>query len=120
MKFGIRYVENFEKCKLWWYLGEADVLRVSDNSAIGLFVASVHDELRVPKSEVLSSFHVLREDGDTHADVSAVGGELDVPQEGFHHLLRCRYVPAIEQFQLVPVHPCNASGGVTPSQFGSE
>lgn len=47
-----------------WYLCQLHVGRVSEDGAVGLLVAGVADELRVPDAEVVLAVRPLREDGD--------------------------------------------------------
>lgn len=51
---------------LWqlWHLGELHVGGVPQHGAVGLFVAGVADQLRVPDAEVVLAVRALREDGD--------------------------------------------------------
>lgn len=43
------------------YLGERDVLWVSDDAAVGLLIAGVIEELRTPHSEIGSAWNPLWE-----------------------------------------------------------
>ena len=49
------------------YLRQLHVCRVSQDSAVGLLVASVADELGIPDAEVVLAVRPLREDGNSRS-----------------------------------------------------
>lgn len=46
------------------YLGQLHVCGIAQDGPVGLFVAGVADQLRVPDAEVVLAVRALREDGD--------------------------------------------------------